>query len=267
MNQIYIISKKPVKIDSSTLPYFFADTPEEAEEIYDKHKKIMNSIAYNYSIATNIPKADLFGEALYGLAKACKNWNKERSDDFKTYAIYIIKDTLQEYIRKNSTIVSIPAYIKKSNAHLKEVRTICDRYDVDEAIILIEQEIPSYLSTKDAIRLTNLVLFLIKAAERAKVDYEEFLKKIEVLPKNATFEDCDDYEIEYKCERMLEATLLVGKLRNEMDDIMLAICDGIMADKSFEEIGKEISYSKAFISNKIKEFRETINYEEMENYV
>ena len=257
-----ILSKKPVKSSEELLPYFFADTPQKAEVIYNKYNKLLNMLASKYATATNIPKSDLFGEALIGLAKACKNWDPNRSSDFKIYAIYRIKDELSEYVRNNMTVVTIPSYIKKANSHLNEIKSICKRYDIDHAVILVDQDIPDSLREADAIRLTNLVLFIIRAAKRACVEYSEFLKKIEVLPQNMVLDDFDENIDSSSCEERIEAALIVEKLKGMMDPTMLAICEGIMADKSFDQIGKELGCSKTSISNKLKAFKESVGHVE-----
>jgi len=253
-----IVSKKSVKGTEGLLPYFFADTPQKAEEIYNKYNKLLNMLASKYAATTNIPKSDLFGEALMGLAKACKNWDPNRSSNFKIYAIYRIKDELNEYVRNNIAVVTIPSHIKKANSHLNEIKSICKRYDIDYTVILIDQNIPDNLREVDAIRLTNLVLFIIRAAKRACVEYGEFLKKIEVLPKDMVLEDFDENVNSSSCEDRVEAALIVEKLKGMMDPTTLAICEGIMADKSFDQIGKELGYSKASISNKLKTFKKSV---------
>ena len=257
-----ILSKKSIKRSEELLPYFFADTPQKAEVIYNKYNKLLNVLASRYAVTTNIPKSDLFGEALIGLAKACKNWDPNRSSDFKIYAIYRIKDELNEYVRNNMTVVTIPSYIKKANSHLNEIKSICKRYDIDHAIILVDQDIPDNLREVDAIRLTNLVLFIIRAAKRACIEYNEFLTKIEILPQNMALDDFDEDVVNSAYENRIEATLIVEKLKGMMDPITLAICEGIMADKSFDQIGKELGCSKASISNKLKAFKESVGHVE-----
>lgn len=253
-----IVSKKSVKKAEDMLPYFLADTPQEAEIIYNKYSKLLNMLASKYAIATNIPKSDLFGEALIGLAKACKNWDSSRSSDFKIYAIYRIKDALNEYVRNNISVVPVPSYIKKSNSHLNEIKSICSRYNIDEHVILIDQDIPDNLRETDAIRLTSLVLFLIRAAERAGVEYGAFIDRIRTLPQNMVLNDINNDFDECLYEQKMEATLTVNRLKSMMDPTMLTICDGIMADKSLEEIGKELGCSKANVSNKLKLFRKSV---------
>jgi hypothetical protein len=102
------------------------------------------------------------------------------------------------------------------------------------------------------------VLFIIRAAKRACVEYNEFLKKIEVLPQNMVLDDFDENIDGSSCEERIEAALIVEKLKGMMDPITLAICEGIMADKSFDQIGKELGCSKTSISNKLKSFRKSV---------
>jgi RNA polymerase sigma factor (sigma-70 family) len=237
---------------------FLADSPEEADSIYKRFERTLNHITYSYAISTNLQKTDLFGEALIGLARAYRDWDPARSDNFKSYAVFRIKDALNEFVRENSATISVPAYIKKANNNLREIERVCEGYNIDPYIIVIEQEIPDALETEDAIKCEHLVRNLLRAAERAKVDYDKFVERIQLIPEDVKFEDQTPAEISEMNNKRMEAAIVVDKLKQHMDKEELQICEGIMQDKSFEEIGREMKKSKAWVSGKLKSLRERV---------
>lgn len=234
---------------------FLADTLKEAESIYSQYEKILNKLAHSYSVSTGINKADLFGEALIGLARAYRDWNPARSDNFQTYAIFVVKDSLNEYVKDNYSSVTVPAYIKKSNVHLRKIKDICDKYKINWRIIAVEQELPDELEIEDAIECTKLVKNIIRASERAKVTYEDFIERIEIIPQDVEYTETMIRTSKREAEKV-EATILANKLKKYMDKDELYICEGIMEDKSFEQIAKEMNKSKGWVSGKLKLFRE-----------
>jgi RNA polymerase sigma factor (sigma-70 family) len=253
-----IMTKSVVNRAEEMPEYFLADTPEEADAIYSQYERLLNGLAYSYAIATGLSRADLFGEALIGLARAYRDWDLDRGGSFRTYAIFKIKDALNEFVRGNSATISVPAYIKKANANFCEIKSICDSYDIDWQILVIDQEIPIELEMLDATRCAKLVENLINAAERAKVDYVKFIDRISFIPEDADYKDQEAPEVHKRTEEQLEAALVVEKLKKHMSDDELTICDGIMKDKSFDQIGEEMNRSKAWVSGKLKGLREKI---------
>lgn len=256
----YDIISQTVVTKTEDMPKFFlADTPKEAEHIYAQFEGIINKLAYSYSKKTNIDRSDLFGEALIGLARAYRDWDPNRSNNFKTFAIFIIKDTLNEYVRNNISLVSIPSYVKKANNNLTELIHICNNYDIDWKSIVIDLEkIPEYFKNDDIDRCNFLLSNLINAAERAKTPFNDFIHRIEVLPSNnLVTEQMDSTDCDRNSEKM-EAVIVVEQLKKHMDEVELCICEGIMAGKSFDEIGSGLGKSKAWISNKIKSLREKV---------
>lgn len=239
---------------------FLADTTIEAEAIYEKFEGMLNNLAYAYAISTGLNKADLFGEALIGLARAYRDWNPDRSDNFKIYAEYRIKDSLKEFIRRNIVSLSIPSYIQKSYANIAELKSICESNEVDYTIVLKKQELPDELSAGAAIRCAKIVSNLINASNRAKIPYNKFAERVELIPTDIdTSENEIIFQDKYRRdEERMEAALLVEKLKEYMTEEERQICDGIMLDKSFEQIGNEMGKSKAWVSEKISNLRDKI---------
>lgn len=256
--QFNVITQTVVNTDEEMPRYFLAETPEKANSVYEKYKNLLNGWAYSYSTSTGLSRSDLFGEALIGLARACRDWDDSRSSDFKTYAIYRIKDSLNEFVRANLATISVPAYIKKANANLLKIKTICSKYNIKWQTIAIDKEQPKQFSKEDWNLCVNFIDNLTNAAIRAGVSYEKFVERVEYIPENSDFSDQTAPEIYERTQQQLEAALVVDKLKEYMDEDELVICNGIMSDKSFKQIGLEMGKSPAWISDKIKKLRDKI---------
>ena len=251
-----IINQTVVRQRERMPEYFLADTPEEAQALHDEFSELLNALAYNYSVATGLLKSDLFGEALIGLGRANRDWDPKRSNNFRTYAIYRIKDALREYCIENASSINVPMYIRQANNHLSELKDICSAYEVPFEVLAIEQEIPLNFDPQDAVRSAELVTFLINAANRANVSLEKFLERVQAVPEDELFDNQLPPEVEERQTRQLEAALVVDKLKQYMTRDEQRICSGIMEDKSYEEIARELGRSKSWVAKKIKDFRE-----------
>jgi RNA polymerase sigma factor (sigma-70 family) len=253
-----IITQTVLKKSEDMPTCFLADTPKEAENIYNQFEKTLNHFAYSYSISTNINKSDLFGEALIGLARAYRDWDPSRSDNFEVYAKFVIRDTLNEFVRSNSAIISVPAYIKKAHSNLKRVKAICEEHNIDWVAFVIDQQIPNDMHMESALKCSKLVGNIILAAERAKVDYVKFVERIEFVPEDIEYVEQIPHEVHKRDSETLEAAIIVEKLKEYMTEQELLICEGIMLDKSFDEIGVSLGKSKSWVSGKLKALKERI---------
>jgi len=253
-----IVNQKVLHQREKMPEYFLADSPEEAQALHDNFSSTLNTLSYNYSAATGLPKTDLFGEALIGLARANRDWDSKRSDDFKTYAIYRIKDALREYCIDNASSIKVPLYIRTANNQFNELVSICESYDIPVEMLVIEQEIPLVFDPQDAVRSAQLVTLLINAANRANVSMEKFVQRIQAVPSDELFENQLPPEVEEMQTRQLEAALVVDKLRQHMTQEEMVICVGIMEDRSYEDIAKQLGKSKSWVSNKLRDFKQRI---------
>lgn len=255
----YDIIKQTVVKKQETMPkYFLADDPDEAQELHDNFSELLNLLSYNYSVATGLNKADLFGEALIGLARANRDWDPKRSNDFRIYAMYRIKEALREFCIDNASSIRVPLYIRTSSNHYKELSDICNYYGVPVETLAIEQEIPQEFEPQDAVRSAELVTLLINAANRASVSMEKFVARIQAVPSDELFENQLPPEVEEMQTRQLEAALVVDKLKKHMTQEESAICSGIMEGLSYDEIAQKLGRSKGWVSNRLKAFKERI---------
>lgn len=253
-----IVNQTVVKRAERMPKCYLADTPEEADALYDRFERYLNNVATSYSLNTGLSKADLFGEGLIGLGRAYRDWDPSRSDEFAPYAKFRIRDALGEFARDNASAISVPTYIKKAHANIREIKAICEAANVDPSGIIYEQELPDELDPEDAITCARLIVNVINAANRAKVSYTNFIERISMVPKDVEYEDQTPPEVHQREIEMLEAAVVVEKLKEHMDDIEISICENIMLDKSYEEIGKEFNRSKSWVAGKIKALKERI---------
>ena len=253
-----IINHSMVRREEDMPECFLADTPEEADSLYEKFERFLNSVSSSYSMTTGLNKADLFGEGLIGLGRAYRDWDPSRSDKFASYAKFRIKDAIGEFIRNNASAISVPSYIKKAHTNLQEIKSICESACIDWHTVVYDQELPDDLGMSDAVRCAELVSNLINAANRAKVSYLDFLKRVSMTPQDVEYVDQTPPEVHRREIEMLEAAVLVEKMKEKMDGEELYICEGIMLDKSYEQIGKEMDKSKAWVSSKLKNLRTRI---------
>jgi RNA polymerase sigma factor (sigma-70 family) len=255
----YDVIKKSVVYSKEEMPkYFLADTSEEAEALYKDYDKLLNNMSFSYAKATGVSKSDLFGEALIGLGRARRDWNEGRSTDFKILAIYYIKDALNEFVRKNSLTVHVPAYIKKSHYNLEELKRLLDLHDIGHDIVYsgsINIDLPG--SIEEQVR--DIIIKLHYAAERADVPYEKFIDRIEYIP-TVSIDDLIGPSVEevVRHKERIEAALIVDRIKEYMDDEELSIAEGIMEGKSYREISEEHGQPAHWSHYKIKRFRDRL---------
>jgi RNA polymerase sigma factor (sigma-70 family) len=250
-----IVSQTMVRKAEDMPSCFLAETPQEAEALYQRFKEPLNGLSKSFAISTGLHKWDLFGEGLIGLGRAYRDWDPERSDNFEAYALFRIKDAMSEFVKANKSTITTPSYLRKANSNIKEIKNICEMYDIDYRIILEEQELPDELEVGDAVRCAEVVGFLINAANRAKISYKKLIERATLVPIDDEYQDQAPPEVHKREMEQLEAAIVVEKLKQQMDNEELFICDGIMCDKSFSQIGKELGKSKAWVSGRLKKLK------------
>ena len=253
-----IVDQTMVKKAEPMPECYLAETPEEADALYERFEKFLNDTATAYAVNTGLSKADLFGEGLIGLGRAYRDWDPSRSEEFAPYAKFRIRDALGEFVRDNASAISVPSYVKKAHANIREIKAICEAANVDSNTVIYEQELPDELESDDAVRCAQLVSNVINAANRAKVSYLDFLERIAMVPEDVEYVDHTPPEVHQREIEMLEAAVVVEKLKEHMDEVELAICEGIMMERSYEEIGKDFGRSKGWVAGKLKALKERI---------
>jgi len=260
-----VVNQTSVKIPEAMPKYFLADTLVEAEEVYAQFSSLLNALAFNYAMSTGLAKADLFGEGLIGLGRAYRDWDADRGGEFRPYATFRIKDSIIEYIRDRSATVRVPTYIKKAAYLLEKLKWWCEILDVEYHMMLKPSRWEGSGIAKDVddeapfLRAVGIARTLKEYSNRAKVkDIDKFVERIENIPEEVDFAEPVNDDAHDRSQELMEAALIVDKLKEYMDETELAICEGIMQDKSFEEIGKGFGHSKSWVSDRMAKLRKKI---------
>lgn len=254
-----VIEQSPVALKEDMPRFFLADTMKEAENIYSQFAALLNVLAKNYAGATGLPASDLFGEGLIGLGRAYRDWDPTRSESYRTYAAFRIKDAIVEYIRDHAAVVRVPTNLKKARLVLDKLKALAERHSVTLTQVFDNDIKPFSIDLHERRRMGELYGTLIEySGEKDGLCFLKFIEKLENLPEEVDYSDQTPPEVHIRNQQMMEAALVVDKLKEYMTPEELIICEGFMADKSFEEIGKELGKSKAWVSDKFKSFKETV---------
>jgi len=258
-----IVKESSVESYEEFPKYFLANTLEEAENLYKDNYSLLDNISYTYSSFSNIPKSDLFGEALIGLARANRDYDSERKGaKFKTFAIYKIKTVLNEYVRKNSSIVTVPAYIKHASRHYELLKSIFKSCDNDLLECCFESDkLDIEIDTLGTLKPKAVEAFekLKSAATRANISIKELVERIKFMPIEITYDEYLNPEDLLRSEEdRLNMILFVENLKFYLTDIEKEIVECIMDGMPYNKIAKKFNRSTPWISQKLNVIREKL---------
>jgi len=268
VRNIDIVSTKPVnEREELFLPYYLGETAKEAEETYNEFSWLLNIMASNYAKNSSIEIEDLFAEAITGLARAKRDWDSTRGGcTFKTYAIRLIKNSLNECYRKHRSIVNIPHYVRTAHTYITNIKTIleghgAERHDIE---MILEGGAPAdmvgvSLPAKDYERLENEINKLRRLIKNSGVSRIDLIRRSEFVPSDMAYDETMTQEDMNNRERQrLAAALLVSKMEDHMTDEELHVARGIMAGHSYAEIGRTYKPKRsiAWVQSKVDEMRD-----------
>lgn len=263
MKNYDVISQTPVAGEGEVfLDYFLGDTQEEAEKIYNEFSWRLNIMANSYSQWSGVDKADLFGEGLTGLARAVRDYDSERGT-FLTFAIYKVKNALNECCRKNSSIVSIPAYIRTAHMYITNIKGILEACSLDPDDIT-KMLMGGYARTTADMMMVNGDFDRLDAefnklntlARNSKVPYDNLIKNAEFIPSNVCFDESQSQEeMDERNKQLIAAALLVSKLEEHMTDLERQIANYIMEGKTYNEIGEVYDRSGVWVRLQLDEMK------------
>lgn len=223
------------------LSSFLGETQEEATEVYNKHSNTLHRISMSYHLNTGLSKADLFSEALVGLARAVRDFDINRSDNFDMFASYKIKEALHHFMRKNMSPVRIPSYIKKAHTLINKLKN-----DIGE-------EAFRKIADNGDIRSEHLNALdkLISASVRCKLSLQGLIKRAEFLPLSAPLEDKHLVD-----ENSISCGVFVNELKAQMNDNELIVSEGIMDGRTYTQIAEENGRSVMWVSKIVKNMKD-----------
>jgi RNA polymerase sigma factor (sigma-70 family) len=249
-----IVKKSTVHTYEEFPKHFLGNTVEEAEKLYHEFSKTLNAMAGKYAAVSGLEKADLFGEALVGLARARRDFDPTRSEKFKIFALYKIKDALEEYTRNFSTPVFLPAYLKKAQRIMYRLVGLLHSTGVSkettQAVLAGDiDKIPKEVYDQ----CLGLLIYLTRAAERANILLPELISRIENLPQGST--DIETIETDDRFQEKIDAKIIVDGLKSHMTKEELTIAELIMEGKTFEEIGRRFDRTDAWVAQQLDKMR------------
>lgn len=119
----------PIRDNEKFSKHFIADTIEEAEHLLKEYEKDISFLSNKLSAITGVDKEDLCQEGIIGLARAKRDFELERSEKFRIYAIYKIKDALREYITTQASNVRVPQYVKNAAILTESLQKSLEKVD------------------------------------------------------------------------------------------------------------------------------------------
>lgn len=233
--------------------YFLGETIEEAEETHNRFVGLLNSLTKEYSLHTGLDKSDLFNEALFGLAEAVKKYDPERSNNFKDFALFKVKDKLNEYVRIYGSTVNIPKYIDQTMKLIKRINNIVETYgySYNDINLILNKEYKNIdLSCNDLVKCEKIYEKIQNIANRSSISIEKLLKRTEFIP---IFTENEIEEVEYN-EQSSGISEILDKLEEDEVEIALKLMEG----KTYEEIAMDLNKSSSWVSDKIKIIRKKI---------
>jgi len=214
----------------------------EIDELIVKNIHLVNVIAKKYSFIDRNKHDDLIQEGRIGLIKAARKFKSKNGIKFETYASYHIKYSIQDFLRKESTLVHIP-HNRLCKAY-RLLRFINSHTQKNNGAPPSRSEMKGFLFCND--EYLGDIIFIIEILNN---QFEQ-LDQIRIIKKNQIH------------EKILIRTILsfVDILPKEEKNI---IKEKHLKNKSFREISKSMDISHETvrkIHNKtIKKLRELTN--------
>ncbi len=228
---------------------FLADTPEKAEKVFKEFKTTLNYLAHSYNKSTGLDKADLFSEALVGLARASRDFDPTKSDNFRGYAIFRVKDTIHNYIRKFSSVIVVPSYIKKAQYVLNKITIYLTSNGVNpnELSVALQQ----IFSNENNTYTNELIGIFNRYADRAGISPEELYERIKIIPYTCKFEETSTtYDLDLKID--------LEQIKSSLSLEEQKIWDLLIEEKSLREISNIINKPLNFVYNKVTMIKNNI---------
>lgn len=164
---------------------FIAETKEGADWLYKKYLRTLQFLANKYSVITGLPAEDLVQEGTIGLARASRDFEEHRSEDFNTFAIYKIKDAIREFVTSQAINTRVPQYIKDTARLIAKLKKIISTVESVETCSLIDVWWMSRKHEEEGEIIDNVSKIrqsLFNLAERSCTTVEQLVERAELMP-------------------------------------------------------------------------------------
>ena len=225
----------------------------KTKELLGAFSNFINKITRSYFIITGMDHTELFGEANLALLKACNDFDELRGSSFESYAKFIIVDALNEYIRSNKVVVSIPKYIARANQIINRFKKLLD-YDDAHFHAIIDGIVPVE-SLEDAV--VSELRLLQAAAVRAGTSTENLVHRAEFLPQGCIdLSIIEETVIDTNCkEKDILTKLLVEQIQTKLTADELLVSNMLMDGENTNSISIKLNKSYKWVANRINSIR------------
>lgn len=248
---------------------FIAETKEKADELYKKYDKTLQLLANKYSIFTGIEEDDLVQEGTIGLARASRDFEVGRSENFHIFAIYKIKDAMKEFVISQASNIRVPRYIRDASVLINRLKKIMESVDVLESCSLTDIWLLSsiYESNKDvADEIIKIKQSISNLADRSCTTTEQLIERAEMIPL-VIYEKIDlgvdklsgDVEGDKMIQR-LAARQSIDNLKNYLkEDEFELLVDHYVYGKTVRELAEKLGIKAPSITVKIHNIVQKLN--------
>ncbi len=250
MSELHKYSVEVIKKTKTYPKHLLGNSIKEAEELLKEFSMYINNVTRAYSEVTKIDRGDLFGEAVIALGQAKRDFDSEKGWNFAPFAKFIIIDAMNEYVRKNKAIVSVPAYIDKAHKIIARIKSSIFNYTDSLEDILIDSKFDEF-KIPESIKAAVLhdKELLSRAAKRSTITLEKLIARAEFLP--LTLHENNSEKMD-NGEGSILAKLLVGKILPLLNTDETEVARLIMRGKNKSEICDELNRHDDWVTNRIK---------------
>ena len=250
--------------------HFLADSKEGAVELYNKYLITLKFLADKYSIITGLSLDDFVQEGVIGLARAKRDFEEARSNNFNTFAIYKIKDAMREFVTSQGGNTRIPQYIKDTLSLINRLKKVISSIEAIEVYSLLDVwEISKKHKDNEEIGMiiTQTRESLYNLASRSCTTVEQLIERAELMP--LTDVEITDYNttnnnLSDKTEEQVLDKLITREYIEEVKEIISPSDYGLLVahfaeGKTVRELSKELGIEAPSVTVKIHKIVEKLN--------
>lgn len=255
----------PIRENEKFGAHFIADTKEEAEDLLKKFNTDLTMQAHKFFMVTGVDKFDLYQEGVIGLARAKREFEEGRSENFRIFAIYKIRDAMREFVTGQAGNIKVPQYIRDAQRLSIIMRGIMEKIGKTAftSIVDLWQRLVAFKPSnelEESLRkdIEDIKSSIKNLADRSHTSVPQILERAEMMPSSAfnTSVDLavfDIFDIGYPSEgdKMVERIYARDKV-DEIRDMLTEeefelLCDRFIDDKTLKVLEPKLGIKEETI--------------------
>ena len=162
----------------------------------------------------------------------------------------------------------MPAYIRNANRHIMLLKNTFEMHNLSMEYLLESFD-------KGALKMTwakegplkekiqSLFSVLANGAQRAGISVKELVARAEHAPVDVKYSDYADIgDIMQQQNQRLQSAIIIESLKKLMTPEEIRVCEGIMEDKTYEEIAEEFGHKAPWVHQQLVKIREKLKGEQ-----